>query len=165
MALAVSYRKLGLTANRYRSGHLTCRRFDRGGVIAVSVEREHPSRCRVVDNGVGISANADLLDFMKISEVENDSGRPLSDRNKSLANVRSDCYAVDAWRVRNRANDFAAVYVQHDYFGKMRDVHPPSVLINRLKIPGIITRSERDALENAITGAGNQRSQQEHRAR
>src|SRR5207302_9109187 len=56
------------------------------------------------------------------------------------------------------------VYVQYDHFRKMRDVHASSDVINRLKVPGVITRSERNTLENAIARAGKQRSQQEHRA-
>src|SRR5207248_9953913 len=164
VALAVSNRKLRLATIGHRSRHFTGSRFDRRSVIAISVERKDPSGCRVIDDGVGISADADFLDFMKILEVEHHGGGSLPDRNKSLANIRSDRDAMNARGVRNRANDFAAVYVQYDHFRKMRDVHASSAVINRLKVPGVITRSERNTLENAIARAGKQRSQQEHRA-
>src|SRR5882724_5478022 len=150
-ALAVRNGEFRFAAESERAGDGAIGGVDRRGVLAAAIEGEYALADGVVDDGVGIVVRFDCADGLQRFEVEDGYIVRAAVAGKAAAEFGSDGDAVNALRVRDAADDFVRIRVQHDDLSGVRHVDAASVAVHIDVVPAAFA-ADGNGLDDFIAG-------------
>src|SRR5882724_1276364 len=129
-AIAIGDGEFRFAAEGERAGNSAIGGADRSGVLAAAIEGEDAFAYGVVDDGVGIGIRFNCADGLESFQIEDGYIVRTAVTGETAAEIGSNGDAVNALRVRDAANDFVRVRVQHDNLGGVRHVDAASVAVH-----------------------------------
>src|SRR5882757_745234 len=104
--------------------------------MTASVKSEYALGRGIVQNGVGIFANVFYLAYeRKRFQIEDADSAFAAVAGESAIELRSERDAVNAGRVRDVADRFAGIGVNHNDVGSSRDEEAPRIGVEREIVP------------------------------